>query len=162
MAAEQKPSKDLFVVHAKRDRQTVQDALLDFGEVEEIKGGDNLLLVQLNKDSADKKTRQSIQDQLGKDEVVQPVLVDESGQHQYPTGEISVRFERNPSDAELKRFAKAHKLAMRRRNEYVPQQVIFEPLDPADRYVPEVIEEISSDKNVQLAWANTLSRYQKL
>lgn len=158
----QKPSNNLFVVHAKQDRQKVQEALRKFGEVEEVKGSNNLLLVHLPKEAADKKTWRSIQKKLGKGEVVHPVLVDESGHLQYPTGEINVRFERNPSDAELKRFAAKHGLRLRSRNEYVPQQAIFEPIDAAERYVPELVQEISQEKNVQLAWANTLSRYDRI
>ena len=162
MALVQKASTNLFVVHAKQDRQKVQETLKDFGEVEELKGANNLLLVHLSKDTASKKTRQSIQKRLGEGEAVHPVIVDESGQHQYPTGEINVRFRSTPSNAQLKKFAQEHKLRLHARNEFVPQQAIFEPVKVGERNVLEVVREISKDKNIQLAWPNTLSRYERI
>ena len=162
MSLVQKPSNNLFVVHA-HDRQKVQESLKDFGEVEELKGTNKLLLVHLPaKTAATRKTLRSIQKKLGDAGVVHPVLVDESGQDQYPTGEIAVRFQRTPSDAKLKKFAAAHKLRLHSRNEYVPQQAIFEPIDLKDRDVLEAVKEVSQDKNTQLAWANTLSRYDRI
>ena len=128
-----------------------------------LKGTNKLLLVHLPaKTAATRKTLRSIQKKLGDAGVVHPVLVDESGQDQYPTGEIAVRFQRTPSDAELKKFAAAHKLRLHSRNEYVPQQAIFEPIDLKDRDVLEAVKEVSQDKNTQLAWANTLSRYDRI
>jgi len=159
----QRPSNSLFVVHAKHNRQQVQETLKDLGEVEELKGSDNLLLVHLpKKAAAAKKAWQSIRKKLGEDEAVHPVLLDETGHHQYPTGEINVRFQSTPTDAQLKRFAASHRLRLHSRNEFVPQQAIFEPLKAGEQYVPELVEEISNDKNIQLAWANTLSRFERL
>ena len=159
----QKPDNKLFVVHPKNDREKVQETLKDFGEVEEIKGSDDLLLVRLPEETATpKKTLRSIQKKLGSAGVVHHVLVDEGGHHLYPTGEINVRFQKTPSDAELKKFAAAHKLRLQSRNEYVPQQAIFEPIDLKDRDVLEAVEEVSQDKKTQLAWPNTLSRYDRI
>lgn len=157
----QKASNNLFVVHAKSDRRKVQEALKDFGKVEEVKGSDHLLLVHSPTDNPAKKTWRSIKKKLGKGESVHPVLIDETGRHQYPTGEINVRFERTPSDAQLKKFAAAHNLRLHSRNEFVPQQAIFEPVEAGDRYVLELVKEIQNDKNIQLAWPNTLSRYER-
>lgn len=163
MDATQKPSKDLFVVSAKHGREKVEKLLKDLGEVEELQGSDNLLLVHLRKGtSAAKKAWESVRKKLGEEEVVHPVLVDESGHHQYPTGEINVRFQSAPSDAQLKRFAASHGMRLHSRNEYVPEQAIFEPLKAGEQYVPELVQEISGETNIKQAWANTLSRFKRL
>jgi hypothetical protein len=119
-----------------------------------------MLLLQVRQKTPDSKaTWELVRKKIG-GEIVHPVLLDESGYHQYPTGEISVRFQSNPSDTQLKRFAASHNLRLRSRNEFIPQQVIFELLKPGERYIPELVEEIAGDKNVQYAWANTLSRFE--
>lgn len=163
MESAQKPDNKLFVVHPKNDREKVKKTLKNFGDVEEVKGSDDLLLVRLPEETAaPRKVLRSIQKKLGNAGVVHHVLIDEGGHHLYPTGEISVRFQHTPSDAELKKFAAAHKLRLHSRNEYVPQQAIFEPVNLTDRDVLELVEEVSQDKKTQLAWPNTLSHYDRI
>lgn len=163
MYAVQKPSENLFVVHTKHDREKLQDKLEKLGEVEELKGSDNILLLHFSQKTSDAKAAwELIRQKLGEEEIVHPVLLDESGSQQYPTGEISVRFQSPPSDAQLKRFAASHGLRLHSRNEFMPQQAIFEPLKPGEQYVPELVKKIAGAKNVQLAWANTLSRFERV
>jgi hypothetical protein len=160
--AVQKPSENLFVVHTKHDREKVQQKLKKLGEIEELKGSDNILLLHFRQKTPDAKAAwKLIRKKLGEEEIVYPVLLDESGYRQYPTGEISVRFQSTPSDTQLKRFAASHRLRLHSRNEFVPQQVIFEPLKPSEQYIPELVQEVASAKNIQLAWANTLSRFER-
>src|SRR5262249_41803873 len=133
------------------------------GRIVNLPGSDGLLLLQVDKKSSGAK---AIWEQacklVGTNGTVKPVLVGEDGTEQYPTGEITVRFNSTPTDAQLKRFAASHKMRLRNRNEYVPQQAVFEPLDPNEQYIPDLVAEVSSAKDIQLAWANTLVRYQKM
>jgi hypothetical protein len=161
--AVQKPSETLFVVHTKHDRAEVQQKLQKLAEVEELQGSDNLLLLHCRQKTPDAKAAwQLIRKKLGEQEIVHPVLLDESGYHQYPTGEISVRFESPPSDAQLKRFAASHQLRLHSRNEFMPQQAIFTPLKPNEQYIPELVQEVAHTKNIRQAWANTLSRFTRV
>jgi hypothetical protein len=70
------------------------------------------------------------------------------------TGEISVRFHRAPSDADLAGFAAAHDLRLLRRNELAPQQAVFQPLgcDPTS-----AVQQIEREGAARAVWANTLS-----
>lgn len=161
MKAEQKPSRGDFVLQARRDREVVRRELEPLGAVEELQGSD-LLLLRLNKAPASAKSAwERIRKMLGEGESVQPVLLDDSGLPQYPTGEISVRFRKPPSDASLKRFARAHGLRLSSRNEFVPQQAIFELAEAGGSYIPKVVKEVAGDESVELAWANTLARYER-
>jgi hypothetical protein len=99
---------------------------------------------------------------LGARATVQPVLLDESGHEQYPTGEISVRFLDAASDQQLKQFAESYGLRLHRRNEYVPEQAVFTPLEPVRRYLPDLVREVASNDGVRAAWANTLAHYRRM
>ena len=158
---EQKPSRDVFVLQARRGSDAVRRELEQLGKVEEL-GGSDLLLLRLNREAASAKTAwERIRKRLNRDESVQPVLVDRSGSPQYPTGEISVRFRKAPTEAGLKKFARAHGLRLGSRNEFMPQQAIFELAEAAERYIPKVVKEVSGDESVERAWANTIGRYER-
>jgi hypothetical protein len=129
------------------------------GCVEPLAGTDALLL-SLTTDR-DESWRQA-QDIVGETGTVQPVLVDEEGEAHYPTGEISIRFGEPLGDDELRRFASRHKLRLLRRNEFVPQQAVFQPLDDPAGYLPEIVKKIERQGAAKAVWANTLSRYQRL
>ena len=150
------------MLHARRDREDVRRELGQLGEVVELSGSD-LLLLRLNKGSASAKAAwERIRKKLGEGESVQPVLLDESGSPQYPTGEVVIRFREAPSAARLKEFAEAHGLRLRGRNEYVPQQAIFELSEEAGSYLPKVVEEVAGEEDVERAWANTLAHFERL
>jgi hypothetical protein len=87
-------------------------------------------------------------------------MLDPNGKPQYPTGEVSVRFRSVLADAELRAFATRHGLRLVRRNEFVPEQAVFEPLKK-DQYLPDVIDEVSAADESRLAWANTIAAYQR-
>lgn len=92
----------------------------------------------------------------------QPFFVDDEGEPHYLTGEISVRFRAVPGDEDLHRFAAEHSLRLLRRNEFVPQQVVFKPLDASRSYLPDLVESIKREGLAKAVWANTLSRYQRV
>jgi hypothetical protein len=88
-----------------------------------------------------------------------PVLLDEEGVPHELTGEVSVRFTVSPSEEALRRFALRHGLRLVRRNEFVPQQAVFQPLEESP--LPELARKLEREEGVRAAWANTLSPYQR-
>ena len=58
------------------------------------------------------------------------------------TGEISVEFMKRPSDAKLARFAAEHRLRLIQRNEFVPEEALFAPLDPSRQYLGEIMDRL--------------------
>lgn len=73
------------------------------------------------------------------------------------TGEITVRFRETLDDRQLLRFASGYGLRLLRRNEFVPQQAVFQPADRAD--LPALVRTIEGDGTTKAVWLNTLSRY---
>lgn len=90
----------------------------------------------------------------------QPMLRDEKGESYYLTGEVSVRFTAPLNEEELRRFAGLHGLRLVRRNEFVPQQAVFEPLQ--ESLLPELAHRLEREAGVQAAWPNALRRYQRV
>jgi hypothetical protein len=76
------------------------------------------------------------------------------------TGEISVRFYGAPSDTELAGFAAEHGLRLLRRNSFVPQQAVFQPLSSRSE-LGEVVRRIECEGAARSVWANTLSAPQR-
>jgi hypothetical protein len=90
-----------------------------------------------------------------------PVLLDESGEPHYPTGDVAVRFDHAPSDDELQAFARRHGLGACRRNEFVAAQVSCTPVDSRGIYLPELVTALQRAPGVVAAWASTRSRYRR-
>lgn len=76
------------------------------------------------------------------------------------TGEITVRFQEIPNDAQLQRFASGYGLHLLRRNKFVPQQVVFQPVDRSD--LSALVRTIEGDRRAKAVWMNTLSRYSRI
>jgi hypothetical protein len=90
-----------------------------------------------------------------------PVLRDRDGVAHYPTGEVTVRFAKAPTDAALRAFARTQRVRFMRRNELEPRQVVFVPARRAGEWLPDVVERLGSAPGVASAWPNTASRYQR-
>jgi hypothetical protein len=157
-----------FVVRLRSDEDALARAVQDMGTVDRVAGHDDLVVVHITTPSAEaskvkaKAAWQRLRKLVGALGVVQPVLIDDQGLDQLPTGEISVRFATPPTDASLERFAASHDLRLLTRNEFVPRQAVFAPIHPEEQYLPEVIQSATSAKNVERAWANTLGQYRRL
>ena len=164
----QEPKPDSFVVRLQGGEDAVARAVRDVGTVDQVKGHDDLVVVNVSAPAVKaakpgaKPAWERLRKLVGADGVVQPVLTDDQGFDQLPTGEISVRFTAPLTVAALKRFAASHDLKLLAQNEYVPQQAVFAPIHPEEQYLPDVIQSVMSAKNVELAWANTLGQYQRL
>jgi hypothetical protein len=155
------PSNHLFVVRTRPEDRSASERLETLGRVQTLEGTDALLL-SLPADSKEPRSAwRQAQEAVGDAGTVQPVLLDEEGEPHYPTGEISVRFKDALADDELRRFAARNNLQLLRRNEFVPQQAVFQPLDGSGSYLPEIVERLAEEDRIRAVWANTLSRYQR-
>ncbi|HSS79452.1 MAG TPA: hypothetical protein VLV54_22215 [Thermoanaerobaculia bacterium] len=85
---------------------------------------------------------------------------DEANEPVYLTGEISVRFTTSPGDEDLRRFTARYGLRLLRRNEFVREQVVFEPVD-ASRSLYDLVQEIEREGAAKAVWANTLRRFHR-
>jgi hypothetical protein len=162
VAAKQTPSGSQYVVKlAKQQREAAVSRLEKLGDVEELKGRSDLALLRLHGQSDDpRKMWQEARQALGDAASVQPVLLDPNGAPQFPTGEVTVRFQSKLTDEELRRFAEANGLRLRQRNEFAAEQAVFEVLEPA-RYLPDVVDELSKNSATRLAWANTVAAFDR-
>ena len=88
-----------------------------------------------------------------------PLLRDRDGVAHYPTGEVTVRFARAPTDAALGAFAKAHRVTLARRNALEPRQAVFAPA--AHEWLPDLVDRLAAAPGVARAWPVTISRYQR-
>ncbi len=161
--AKQIPKADLFVVHLMtQNKEEVSRRLKSIGSTEDL-GEDNTLLLRVNrKFSRPQAGWQQLTKLIGSSGTVQPVLSDETGQPHYPTGELTVRFLKKPSNKDLKEFGSRYGLRLRDRNEFVPEQAAFQVTDPAASYLPDLVQQIAADKTIKSAWANTLSHYKRM
>lgn len=176
----QQTRPDSFVIRLQGEGDAIARALREVGTVGKVTGHDGLMVVHLGVAGGETEAAQAakavkpakapepksawerLRKLVGAHGVVQPVLVDDNGVEQLPTGEVSVRFKTSPTDAALERFATSHDLKLVARNEYVARQAVFAPIHPEEQYLPDVIQSVMDAKNVELAWANTLGQYQRL
>lgn len=162
MPSKLSPSATDYVISLEEgEPRAIAERIGERGSVEPIKGRSDLALLRLRSASGDpRQAWEQVLDAIGDATDVQPVLLDQEGQPQYPTGEVSVRFHDAMSEDELARFAVHHKLRLVRRNEFVPEQVVFEPVEKS-RYLPDVVDELDASDRTRLAWANTIARYER-
>ena len=88
-----------------------------------------------------------------------PLLRDRDGAAHYPTGEVTVRFARAPSDDALRKFAKAQRVTLARRNALEPRQAVFAPA--AREWLPDLVDRLAAAPGVTRAWPVTVSRYER-
>jgi hypothetical protein len=159
----QSPSDHLFVVDVgPQERDQAVQRLAPLGSVEPLEGSERLLLLTIASGSLDAKAAWSrARELLGDLGSLHPVLLDELGEPHFPTGEISVRFHEVPPDDRLQEFAAEHGLRLRDRNEYVPQQVVFRPVDSSASYLPKLVQQLADTKDTKAVWANTLTRFRR-
>jgi hypothetical protein len=155
------PALDEFVL---RVVASVQDALARarrLGTVERLESAPQLYLLRMTPEKTPRESWQCAVRELGDELPVFPVLYDRDGAPHYPTGEVTVRFEVPPAEPDLRRFCDEQRLRLLRRNEFVAQQVVCEPVDAAREFLPDVIARVTAQSGVRRAWANTLSRYRR-
>jgi hypothetical protein len=158
--ARQSESARCLVVKS-RGEAGVRRALGELGAVEDLDDS-GLLLVRLHSPAHDPKAAWSdVLERLDAVEWAGPLLVDEASGEHFPTGDVTVRFRHSPTEAELERFAAEHGVALRHRNEFVPEQATFVPLEPRRTYLPDLAGRLAKADDVARAWINTASRYRR-
>ena len=154
------PAAGEFVVQPPASSKSALDRLRDLGTVERVDAARPLLVLKIAGAKRAKDAWAAAAAKLGETRLF-PVLYDSAGAPHYPTGEVTVRFETAPSDADLRRFGDSHKLRLVRRNDLAPQQAVFEPAGEAGEYLPDVVSKLAGQPGIHKAWANTLSRYRR-
>ena len=146
-----KPTPGTYVVRAANppDPQTLARRL-PAAAVEPLAGDSNALVVRFDGpvQTDDSALVREIRQAAGADARVLPVLEDPNGRPVFPTGRLTVRF-------------KKHGLDLVRRNEFQPQQAVFEPTELTVRSLTEAVDEASADDAVALAWPETKSAYDR-
>lgn len=156
-------SVDKYVVRLpEQDRGELRRRVEKLGVVEEVPAHPDLLVLHLAHVSATdaKDAWRAVQDQLGRQVEVNPIVVDEDGQSKYALGSIVVRFPNPPSDEELAAWASEHDLIIRERNKYVPQQVSFGLAHAHRQFLPEVVQSLLKSPQLR-CWLDTLSTYRR-
>ena len=156
MATRQTLSDSTYVVRAADGAPTEQleRSLEDLGQVHRA-DKQPYLLVTLG-DGAAGLPR--LTTRVGSQARVEPAVVSPRGDIEIPTGDISVRFQQDPSERVLESFASEHELTVQRRSEFVPEQVVFRPREPANASLVDLASELDDRSDVKMAWLNTLSR----
>ena len=152
------PAAGEFVVQSPASSKSALDRLRDLGTVERVDASHPLLVLKIVGAKRAKDAWAAATAKLGETRLF-PVLYDSAGAPHYPTGEVTVRFETAPSDADLTRFCDSHRLRLMRRNEFATQQAVFEPA--GGEYLPDVVSKLTQQPGIHKAWANTLSRYHR-
>jgi len=158
----QRPSNEYFVVHSKPESlRSASKRLGNLGQIERIADLDALVLRSNASGQDGRGTWKEIASRLGESESAAPVYVDSDGNPSYPTGDIAVRFSRHLDDLQLQDFASRHHLRLTARNEFIPEQAAFAPVDLHNSYLPEILEDVNAADVVDAAWPKTISRYRR-
>jgi len=162
MPSTQQPSSRRFLVHAEEAAlETLASELPDGVESTPLADADGLVVELPDAGDDPRSTWQSLVERLATADWVSPIVVDGDDQPHLPTGEITVRFDRPPTDEELKGFADAQGLELSRRNEFIAEQASFRPRDRRLTYLPDVVDRLLEEQDVSKAWLNTRSQYRR-
>ena len=161
MASSQLPSPNEFVVSLSEGG--VEEALAS--DPSELKPGpmldDETFIVESPSSDDPRSTWQLLVDRFGSATFVSPVVVDDGSVPSYPTGDVTVRFQKPISDTDLEAFAASNGLELKGRNEFVAEQASFRPQDRRGTYLPDLVEQLEADDSVGAAWLNTRSIYKR-
>jgi hypothetical protein len=155
------PAPDEFVLRCPHASEERLGRMRLLGSIERIGSDGPLFLLRIKGKANSKEAWQAALRALGDDTVLFPVLFDRDRAPHYPTGEVTVRFDAAPTDADLGRFCDAQRLRLLRRNEFVPQQIVGVPLAAASEFLPDLVARLAAQPGVHSAWANTQSQYRR-
>ena len=165
MRPTRKPSDRLFVVKARPARAPLDglaERAPEIEGVEPLAGDEETCVVSFASGQVEPRTAwERVRALIGEDIPVNPVLVDDDGNLHYPTGTIQVRFAQAPSDEELERFARQHRLRLIARNRYQPAQSSFERVDAETSYLPDRVQEVKESAGVEAAWEEAQAHYRR-
>lgn len=158
----QLPSARQFLVHAEPGTLDELAASLPEGVDMTVLADEGVILIELKSVAADPHaTWIKLMESLRDADWASPVVLDDSEEAHLPTGDVTVRFREAPSATQLKHFAKAHRLELRRRNEFIDEQVAFRPSDLRGTYLPDLVSRLLTEEGVSKAWLNTKSHYRR-
>jgi hypothetical protein len=160
MAETLEPARERFVIRAADRAAVLPPALLALGDIEPLPADRAFHVLRVKTGQTGEPAWKTLIGALGGGSAY-PVLIDRDGAEHYPTGEVTVRFEKKPSPDALTAFAHEQELRLVRANEFAPQQFVVAPLDPSKEYLPRLVARLSAYPSVRAAWANTLSRYRR-
>jgi hypothetical protein len=155
------PARDEFVLRLPSPAEEAVERARRLGAVERFESTPGLCLLRVAPRGTPREAWRAAARELGGEAALFPVLYDPGGAPHYPTGEVTVRFDAAPSDADLRRFCAAQGLRLLRRNEYAEEQAVCEPVAPAREFLPDLVARLAAEPGVRRAWANTLSRYRR-
>lgn len=161
MAEALDPAPDEFVLRGAPPSPTLRAQLGRLGVLRPVDAAGAVLVLRLAAGGGAKAAWQAAQRALGGALAAYPVLYDRDRAPHYPTGEVTIRFESAPSDAELGSFCGQQQLRLLRRNAFVAQQIVCEPASAADEFLPELVRRLADLPGVSAAWANTQSSYRR-
>ena len=159
-----KPTPGQFVVRTETPADPKMLARrLSAAAVEPLAGDPNALVATFDtRQAADEiALARKLRNAAGAGARIFPVLHDANGTPAFPTGRVVVRFKKAAQDKALRDFADKHRLELVRRNEFQPEQAIFEPKKRHRRTLTESVAEASADGDVELAWPEAKSAYKK-
>src|SRR4051812_2424683 len=99
---------------------------------------------------------------VGSEGVVAPLLVDDEGNRLFPTGHLQVRFEEPPSDGTLSAFADRHRVELGGRNKWAPPQADFLVGRDDGRFLPDIASAMAQDDGVVDAWPDVQAAFRRL
>lgn len=98
---------------------------------------------------------------LGPEFVVLPAMVDDAGRYRYPTGMLSLRFEDDASEQQLRNVASVYDLELVGRARFTRQQALFRPSAGSDVFLPDVRGRIKDDADVEAVWFDAEAAYSR-
>jgi hypothetical protein len=98
---------------------------------------------------------------VGTEGVVAPLLTDDDGNLLFPTGGLQVRFKKPPSDDQLAKFAQRYKLKLKQRNKWAPMQAEFTVSTDDARYFPDIADQLQEDRQVAMAWPDVQAAFRR-
>ena len=108
-----------------------------------------------------RKLFNKLNDVVGTEAVVTPVLVDGEGHQLFPTGQLQVRFKTELDQKTLSEIADRYGLEFTQRNKWSPQQAEFAIRKDDTRYLPEITSAIGKNANVEWASADVRAAFKR-
>jgi hypothetical protein len=99
---------------------------------------------------------------VGAEGVVAPLLADADGNRLFPTGHLQVRFEDEPSDGMLSVFAARHRFELAGRNKWAPRQADFLVRRDDERFLPDIASAMAKGEGVIEAWPVVRAAFRRL
>ena len=120
------------------------------GELSQISESPPMLLVEAAGNPRSLVSR--LNEVIGDEGYVAPVLADPDGNRLFPTGHLQVRFADPVSDDRLSTFAERHGVELAGRNRWAPQQVEFAVRPHDQRFLPDLAASMAGEPGVVAAW----------